>query len=454
MAHVMQKQFAVFHRQMINQNCAMMVSDFIRKRLSRYFTHQNEIILHHRIPSRQMLAAKFSAIDELGIYLHIPFCSRICPYCPYNKEVYSEETCLNYVQAVIKEIDIFAPVLKDTPVTSFYIGGGTPTTMLGKGIDSIINHFYRRFNMNCHVHMESHPNHLTADNLNMIEAMGVKYLSIGVEALQDRHLKALERPYTVEEVKKNVERAVGRNFDCINIDYIFDLPDQTESEIEQAAYEIVKMGVHQAATYPLFRFPYTRFGREFRESGNIIGKMLRRRRFLKILESVFYDSGYDRSSVWAFTKKGVDKYCSVTVPLYMGFGASGGSYLKDIFYINTFSVNEYIKAIREGRSPIALSIGLSEEMQMAGWLYWRLYETKFRKSDFQKRFNQSFDRKYGKQMKILSRLGYLKNGDDQIGLSDRGAYWIHAFEDYFSIDYINKLWGTSKSEAWPENVVL
>jgi len=432
----------------------MMVSDFIRNRLSRFLTHQNEIILHNSIPSYNILTEKFSAVDELGIYLHVPFCNRICPYCPYNKEVYSEESCHQYVHAVIKEIDTYAPMLRDKPVTSFYIGGGTPTTMLGKGIDTIINHIYRHFNMNCHVHMESHPNHLTAENLNLIEAMGVKYLSIGVEALQDRHLKLIERPYTVAEVKKNVERAVGRNFDCINIDYIFDLPGQTESEIEQAAHEIVNMGVHQAATYPFFRFPYTRLGRKFRGSRNVIGTMLRRRRFLKILEGIFYDSGYDRSSVWAFTKKGVDKYCSVTVPLYLGFGASGGTYLRDLFYINTFNVNEYIRAIHEGKSPIALSIGLSEEMQMAGWLYWRLYETKFRKSDFQKRFNKSFDEKYGKQMKILSRLGYLKNGDDQIGLSDKGAFWIHAFEDYFSIDFINKLWGTSKYDAWPEKVVL
>jgi oxygen-independent coproporphyrinogen-3 oxidase len=138
----------------------------------------------------------------------------------------------------------------------------------------------------------------------------------------------------------------------------------------------------------------------------------------------------------------------------LGLGASGSSYLRDIFYINTFNVNEYIKVINEGKFPIALSIDLSEEMQMAGWLYWRVYETKFRKSDFQKRFNKSFDERYGKQMKILSQLGYLKNGDDLIRLSDKGAFWIHAFEDFFSIDFINKLWGTSKYKAWPDAVVL
>jgi oxygen-independent coproporphyrinogen-3 oxidase len=431
-----------------------MVSEFLRNSLSRYFVQQHAIILHNNIPSHHLLETKFSAIDELGIYLHIPFCNRICPYCPYNKEVYNEESGQLYLKSVIKEIDRYAPVLKNKPVTSFYIGGGTPTTMLGKGIDTMINHMYKHFKMNCQVHMESHPNHLTAENLDTIEAMGVKYLSIGVEALQDRHLKAIERPYTVSEVKKNVERAVGRNFDCINIDYIFDLPGQTESEIEQAGREIVKMGVHQAATYPLFRFPYTRLGRELSGSSNAIGILFRRRRLLKILEGILYNAGYERSSVWAFTKKGVDKYCSVTVPLYLGLGASAGTYLKDLFYINTFNVSAYIKALQAGGSPIALSIDLSIEMQMAGWLYWRFYETRFRKNDFQLRFNSGFDEKYGKQMKILSRFGFLVNGDDQIRLTDKGAYWIHAFEDFFSIEYISRLWGASQSHAWPDRVVL
>ena len=431
-----------------------MVFDFLRKKISRHFTGQNEMLFHNNIPAYHLIDDNIRNIDELGIYLHIPFCNQICPYCPYNKEIYSEEACQNYVKAVVKEIDIYAPMLTNKPVTNFYIGGGTPTTMLGKGIEEMINHIYKRFNMQCRIHMESHPNHLTHENLNLIEAMGVKYLSIGVEALQDRHLKALERPYTVKEVKKSVERAVGRNFECVNIDYIFDLPGQTKLEVEQAGHEMVDLGIQQVATYPLFRFPSTRLGREFHENGNAIATMNRRRKFLKILEGIFYYSEFERSSVWAFTKKGVDKYCSVTVPSYLGLGASGGSYLKNIFYVNTFDVTEYIKVIEEGGSPIALSIDLSEKMQMAGWLYWRFYETKFKKSDFKNRFNASFDKKYGKHMKILNQIGFLKNDHDQITLTDKGTYWIHAFEDYFSIDYINKLWGTSKFDPWPEKVIL
>ncbi|KPK86739.1 MAG: hypothetical protein AMS27_04365 [Bacteroides sp. SM23_62_1] len=432
----------------------MIVTNFLRKRISRHFTKQSEIALHNNIPSYPSIEERFSDIDELGIYLHIPFCNQICPYCPYNKEIFNDEASQKYVRAVIKEINTYASILTNKPVTNFYIGGGTPTTMLGKGIEEIINHIYKRFNMKCHVHMESHPNHLTPENLSAIEGMNVKYLSIGVEALQDRHLKAIERPYTVREVKKSVERAARSNFQCINIDFIFDLPGQTAAEVEQAARDIVNLRIQQVATYPLFRFSCTRLGKEFQKNRNEIATLFRRRKLLKIFEDIFYDAGFERSSVWAFTKKGVDKYCSVTVPLYLGFGASGSSYLRNIFFVNTFNVIEYIKAIEKGMSPIALSIDLSEEMQMAGWLYWRIYETKFKKSDFHDRFNISFDKKYGLKMKILNHLGFIKHNNDQISLSDKGIYWIHAFEDFFSINYINKLWGTLKSDPWPVKVVL
>jgi len=182
--------------------------------------------------------------------------------------------------------------------------------------------------------------------------------------------------------------------------------------------------------------------------------ILKRKKMLSILETIFYDAGFERTSVWAFTRPGVSKYCSVTVPLYVGLGASGSSYLKDVFYLNTFSVAEYIKALENGKLPIALALDLSARMQMAGWLYWRIYETRFDKTSFKRRFGKDFDRFYGRYVKPLALLGFLKDDGEQIVLSDRGTYWVHALEDLFSIQYISKLWGTSKQEPWPEKVVL
>ena len=172
------------------------------------------------------------------------------------------------------------------------------------------------------------------------------------------------------------------------------------------------------------------------------------------LEEIFYAEGYERTSVWAFTRPEVPRYCSVTVPLYLGLGASAGSYLKDVFYLNTFNVSEYIRAVQNGRPPVALSLGLSERMQMAGWLYWRIYETRFQKSDFAKRFGCDLDRVYGKYLRPLGRVGLLRDDGEEVVLSDEGTYWLHVLEDLFSVDYVGKLWGTSQQEPWPERVVL
>ena len=234
--------------------------------------------------------------------------------------------------------------------------------------------------------------------------MGVKYLSTGVESLQDKHLRTLGRPYTVDEAKAAVERAVSMDFECVNAALIFALPNQTYKEVEQAGQALVDLGVDQVATYPLFRFPYTKMGGNSDKSHYNISTILKRRKMLKILEDIFYSAGFKRSSVWAFTREGVPKYCSVTIPIYFGLGASGGTYLKDIFYLNTFNVSEYINALENEKMPVALSVELQENMQMAGWLYWRIYETQFKRSDFKKRFRKEFNDVYGKYMKKLSFL--------------------------------------------------
>jgi len=429
----------------------MWLEGFLRGQLRRLLAQEKYLALENRVPS---LENRFQGIDDLGLYLHIPFCRQICPYCPYNKEIYRPEVAERYANAVIREIDVYSEVVGDRLVTSFYIGGGTPTTMLYSGIDRILEHVFGAFNMQCDIHMESHPNDLTPDNLDAIASLGVEHLSIGVEALQDHHLKALQRPYTVEQVKAAVERAVGKGFKCVNVDVIFALPNQTCSEVEQAGYDLVEMGVDQIAAYPLFTFPYTRWSQIFAQSDRRNSSILKRRKMLGILEKIFYDAGFERTSVWAFTRPGVPKYCSVTVPLYVGLGASGGSYLKDVFYLNTFNVHEYIGALESGGMPIALSLDLSEGMQMAGWLYWRIYETRFKRSDFQRRFGREFDEVYGKYIKLLSLVGFLRDHKDEIVLSDDGTYWLHVLEDLFSIEYISRLWGTSKQEPWPERVIL
>jgi len=359
-----------------------------------------------------------------------------------------------YADAVVHEIDRYAVTVGRRPITSFYIGGGTPTTMLDTGMPRILNHIYRTFNIQCGIHMESHPNDLSAANLQTIAAMGVEHLSIGVEALQDRHLRTLCRPYSAAEARAAIERATGAGFKCVNVDLIFALPNQTHSELAAEARALIDLGVDQIAAYPLFTFPYTKWRELARQHRYRSYSLLQKRRILRLLDQLFYAAGYERSSVWAFTRRGAPRYCSVTVPTYLGLGASAASYLHDIFYLNTFSVGAYIQALNAGRMPIALSLNLSQRMQMAGWLYWRIYETRFAKSDFEPRFHVPFDAVYGKYVRALALLGLVRQRGDAIELTDAGAYWLHALQDMFSIDYVSTLWGTAEQNPWPTAVAL
>jgi len=153
--------------------------DFVRTQLRKLLTKTDRLVLEATIPS---VESTIRDIDAFGLYLHIPFCHQICPYCPYNKVIYHPEMAERYTKAVLGEIDIYADLVGKRPVTSFYIGGGTPTTMLYSGLDRILDYVFKAFNMKCSIHMESHPNDLSSDNLNAIVSMGVGHLSIGVEA--------------------------------------------------------------------------------------------------------------------------------------------------------------------------------------------------------------------------------------------------------------------------------
>lgn len=429
----------------------MGLRQLIRRRLRERLTGESDLVLVDQAPD---VGAALRGVDSLGLYLHLPFCRRLCPYCPYNKTLYRAPLADAYAEAVVREIDMRAPEVGDLPVTTFYVGGGTPTVMLQHGLERIMRHVYGSFRMACPVHMESHPADLSESALGALRGMGVEHLSVGIESLHDRHLRALGRPYTASEARGALTRAVGAGFACVNADMMFALPGQTTREAVETASGLLDLGVDQVAAYPLFDFPYTSWTRAHRSRRGGPAAVLHRRRMLRALERVFHDAGFRRTSVWAFTRGGVEPYCSVTVPLYLGIGASGGSYLRDVFFLNTFDTRAYIDALASGRAPVALSVALSRRMQMAGWLYWRLYGVRFEKQAFFERFGEPFDGVYGRAAGRLGALGLLHNDGSEIALTDRGAYWLHVVQDLFSLDAVGRLWGTAMGQAWPGRVEL
>jgi oxygen-independent coproporphyrinogen-3 oxidase len=404
---------------------------------------------------RRALAIDKMEAEQLGVYLHIPFCRVPCLYCPYFKEKFDKNKALAYKDAVIKEIEFYRPLLKGKKITSFYIGGGTPTTMIGYGLEEIISTIQDSFDLRCDISAETHPNDITPSAVKHLKDIGVKNVSMGIESFNDRFLKKIGRPYTSNTAKKSIKVLRTGDFKCINIDIMFGLPDQKIADVEEDIKTAISLDVDQISAYPIFTFPHTKLKQIVKESGSRLPGIIERRRMLRVIERLCYDAEMDRTSVWAFTKRGVDKYSSVTIPHYIGLGAGAGSLIPGSFFINIFNVLEYVKYLREEQKPpIALSIDFSEKEEMIHWLYWKIYETKIDKKEFKEQFGKDFDKIFGKLFVFFKLLGLSHNYKDRIIMTDKGNYWVHVLQNLFSLDFIGRVWSVCLVETWPKEIEL
>ncbi|MDD3492153.1 MAG: coproporphyrinogen-III oxidase family protein [Candidatus Thermoplasmatota archaeon] len=426
-----------------------MLRSALRQGLKRLLTGSPSLHLHPEPPRLANLE-----VDSLGLYLHVPFCRRPCYYCPYFKERFDPGQALAYRDAVLREIEGYAPRLADATVTSLYIGGGTPTTMLGHGLEDIVQSLHQAFSLRGPLCTETHPTDVTPAAVERLHRLGITRVSMGVESLDDHHLRLLGRPYDSAAARRAITALVEGGFDCVNMDLMFGLPGQRIDHVQRDIRAALDLGVTQISAYPIFTFPHTRLQEVARRRGLHIPGIALRRRMLRVIEDACYQAGLRRTSVWAFTAPGTPKYSSVTIPDYLGLGAGAGSLLPGHFFINTFSVRDYLSALAEGRSPVALSLPLTPEEERMHWLYWRIYETSVSRSAFRNRFGGELDEKYGWIIRLLSLLGLLSDNGETLTMTDRGSYWVHVLQNLFALDFIGRVWGVCPQDPWPPRVEL
>ena len=126
-----------------------------------------------------------------GLYLHVPFCSSICPFCPYNKVRYRADLVGRYFTALEREADLYAAAAT-APFGSIYIGGGTPTLCLDE-----LENVLARLDAIGERAIEVLPNHMTEATADRLRAMGITHVSIGAQSFDRQVLRHLRRPNTV-----------------------------------------------------------------------------------------------------------------------------------------------------------------------------------------------------------------------------------------------------------------
>ena len=178
-----------------------------------------------------------------------------------------------------------------------------------------------------------------------------------------------------------------------------------------------------------------------------------RHRMYYHLYQYLIQNGFTRVSVWGFKKSDVPRYSSVTRDNYIGLGAGAGSHMPEGFYLNTFSVDEYIKKCHANQFPTALYMNFTKDMQNYFWLYWRFYDTCISKRELFRRFGQK-DKKIIRLFAALKQLNLLADDGGFFVLNKRGAFWLHLVQNYFSLRYVNKVWSVAMKQAYPEEINL
>ena len=387
----------------------------------------------------------YSECDGLGLYVHIPFCRSICTFCPYCKTVYSKEKCDRYIDALLKEIELVGNQRNGRKtVTSLYFGGGTPALAADR-IGEIISALQKYFEITEGIGLELHPDNVTPETLRTLKAAGVTKISIGIQSFLPKFQKILGRRPVDARAMAAALREV--DFETVSMDFIFALPEQTLDDLKSDIDAAFATGANHVAIYPFIDFTFT--------GGNVkpLGKRQKRDMLDKITDYCL-GKGLKRGSIWTFSSEKDAKYSSMTRDNFLGFGCSATTLLRKQFKINTFSVEEYIKRIGGGNLPTSLTIHFTQRQRMIYYLFWTLYSTRLDPNDFEKFFGVPLKKMYGLEFSLARLLGFLTLENGIYKMTLKGAFYYHHYENYYTLSYIDKMWGIMRKQAFPEKIEL
>ena len=387
----------------------------------------------------------YESCGQLGLYVHIPFCKSLCGFCPYCKVLYSEEACGRYLDALIREIHLVGgrhPGKKEA--TSLYFGGGTPALAADR-VGEIVAAIREHFVLTEGVGIELHPDNVTPDVLRTLREAGVTKLSIGVQSFQKKYQKLLGRaPVDAEALQAALAEVP---FETVSMDFIFALPTQTFEDLKADLDTAFRIGANHVAIYPFIDFGFT---------PSTVRPLPKneKRALLDAITRYCADRGWERGSIWTFSSEPGASYSSMTRENFLGFGCSAATLLRDQFKINTFSVDAYCGRIDEGELPTSLTLRFRARQRMVYWLFWTAYSTKVRAADFESFFGTSLKKVYGPELALAKALGFLTEEDGVYTMTLKGAFYYHYYENYYTLAYIDKMWGILRREAFPEKLEL
>jgi coproporphyrinogen III oxidase-like Fe-S oxidoreductase len=374
-------------------------------------------------------------IRDISLYIHIPFCRTLCPFCCFNRYLFREDKARQYFRHLRRELDLY--IEKGFAFSDFYFGGGTPTILMDELV-GFIDYLKASFDVK-RISLETTPREINRENIARLKAAGINRLSIGVQSFDDGIVKAMGRPFGPSaEMKQQVLMAEGE-FDTVNVDFVFNFPGQTVEQFMADVRTFKELNIDQATFYPLMASPHKKNALERRFNHVDITE---EKRFYDVIQNELYADDYKASTVWCFSRgeRMIDEYI-IDFDDYIGIGAGSVSIVGGNFYVNTFSLNRYGDFLSRGTLPVVGWRKLTEKENQRYYLLTKLFGMEMDADRFAQRFGTSIEKKLGPELLFL-KLFNLVRGKDKIRVTREGMYPVSVMmrEFFTSLNNLRELY--------------
>jgi oxygen-independent coproporphyrinogen-3 oxidase len=304
-----------------------------------------------------------------GLYLHIPFCSRICPYCDFSVLTGGEAARQRFVADLLREIELWsdAATTFPEPFDTVYFGGGTPSALSPAQLGTILESLRRHLHItpDACVSLEANPEDVTAESLAAWRNLGMDVLSLGVQSFDEDDLAFLGRRHTAQDARRAVELALGAGFETVSLDLIFGLPQQSESSWSLQLDTAAALGTQHLSCYQLTFHEGTPFG--FRRDRGELAEMPEddQSRFFRLAHERLAAAGLGAYEVSNFARapehrsRHNQKYWH-HVP-YLGLGPSAHSFDGQRRWWNMRKIKPWQARLETAQKPIEDSETLGPE---------------------------------------------------------------------------------------------
>ncbi len=199
----------------------------------------------------------------LSLYIHTPWCVRKCPYCDFNSHERGELPEAAYLQALLKDLDQDLPLIKDRPVETVFIGGGTPSLLSGDFYQQLFQGIRQRLCLTdqAEITLEANPGTVEAGRFAGFREAGINRLSIGVQSFNNAHLQALGRIHDASTAIDAARQAREAGFTTFNLDIMHALPGQSRAQALDDLQQAIALQPTHLSWYELTIEPNTVFYR-------------------------------------------------------------------------------------------------------------------------------------------------------------------------------------------------